>query len=108
MLGDGAASGVGGQLDPVGVAELLQDVLDVRGNGTAGHEQALGDLPVGHACHDKVDDLQLGRCETFPSEPRPRRCPASPPDPGTTPRRQEAVDVVNRVELLVDGLRLIE
>ena len=53
------AGGVGGRLGPVAQAELGQQVADVVLDRLAGDEQPLGDLGVGQAGPDQLQDLGL-------------------------------------------------
>ena len=53
-----AANGVGGELHAVGVAELLEHVLQVGGDGASRHEEALGDLGVGQSFGHEVDHAE--------------------------------------------------
>src|SRR5437868_2100743 len=64
---NGPAGGVGGQLDPVGVAELLEHVLEVRSNGAARNEELLGDVPVGAPLGHQPHYPELAGGEARPS-----------------------------------------
>ena len=53
----GGAVGEGGGLAAVGDAELGQDVGDVDAGGFLGDEQGAGDLPVGVALGEVLQDV---------------------------------------------------
>src|SRR4051812_12811056 len=60
LIGDAVADGVCCQCDPVGVAELLEQVLDVGGDGSPGDVQLLGGLTVGETGGDEREHPRLG------------------------------------------------
>ena len=53
------ADGVGGGLHPVGEVQLLERVVDVVLDRALGDRQLVGDLLVGHAGGDELEDLGL-------------------------------------------------
>ena len=71
---------LGRELCAGGDAELGEDVGQVGLDGAGGHEQSLGDLPIGESGPDQIGDLVLGGREARPSvggslagAPTPRR-----------------------------------
>src|SRR3954470_15769351 len=67
LIADGSAHCIGGELDPVGVAELLKHVLEVGGDGASGNEEPLGDLAVRETLGHEAHDVSFGRGQAVPS-----------------------------------------
>jgi hypothetical protein len=83
------------------VTELLEHVLEMGCDRSAGDEQPLGDLTVGETGDDEVDDLQLGRRETPPAERRASRRTAGAPHTELAQHRLDPVSISNSTETLV-------
>ena len=73
LIADGSAHCVGGELDPVGVAELLEHVLEMGGDGAPRDVQPLGDLAIREPLGHEADHPQFGRGQAVPSEGRAAR-----------------------------------
>ena len=89
------------------MAELLEHVLQVRGHGASGHEEALCDLRVGQSFGHEVDHANLGGGEALPSERRATRRAG----PSHTERAQRGLDpdeVPAGLEALVGDGRLAQ
>src|SRR3954462_2384536 len=75
-----ATSGGSGELDAVGVSELLEDVLKVGGDGAPGYDELTSNLAVREPLRHEWHDETFCRREAVPSE---RRSPRSGTSAGT-------------------------
>ena len=106
-LASGPACRVGGEFDSVGVAQPLEDVLEVGGDGAPRDEHPLGDLSVGERLGHEADDPQLRGGEAVPSE-RGTAGAATAWDAEGAQRRVDPGDVPNGPKTVVDGDRLVQ